>query len=87
MKRVNTTENLEKRMTDYEIDSNIDQIAEKLSEFGKVSVMLPAVEGKPSAVEVCYNGYVIRIKRGVPVEVPVPVYLLLKRSEKLVTVN
>lgn len=77
---MNTTS---KRLTDGEIDTCISQMGNNLSEFPKYTVSLPLSEGKPKSVEICYNGYVIRIKCGVNVEVPEPIYMLLKHSGKL----
>ncbi len=82
---MNTTENITKRLTDGEIDSTINTMGASLGNFPKYTIALPLVEGKPSSVEICYNGYVIRIKCGVSVEVPEPIYMLLKHSGKLQT--
>ena len=83
MKNINTTENLSKRLTDSEIDARISQIAELLGNCKKYTVCLPLIDGKPSTAEVCYNGYVIRIKCGVSVELPEPIYMLLRHSGRL----
>ncbi|MBP3348230.1 MAG: hypothetical protein J6L92_05665 [Clostridia bacterium] len=72
-----------KRLTDSQIDNAITRMGASLSDFPKYTVALPITEGKPTSVEVCYNGYVIRIKCGVSVEVPEPIYMLLKHSGKL----
>lgn len=77
---MNTTS---KRLTDGEIDTFISQMGDSLSNFPKRTIALPLSECKPSSVEICYNGYVIRIKCGVSVEVPEPIYMLLKHSGKL----
>ena len=63
----------------------IKSLCDSLSDLEKFkyTVALPITEGKPTSVEVCYNGYVIRIKCGVSVEVPEPIYMLLKHSGKL----
>lgn len=78
---MNNTEN--KRLTDGEIDTSISKMGSNLSDFPKYTVALPLSEGKPNSVEICYNGYVIRIKCGVSVDVPEPIYMLLKHSDKL----
>ena len=83
MKNINTTENLPKRLTDSEIDAGISQIAELLGNCKKYTVCLPLIDGKPSTAEVCYNGYVIRIKCGVSVVLPEPIYMLLRHSGRL----
>lgn len=83
MKQINTTENTTKRLTDGEIDAGIEQIAGLLGNCKKYTVCLPLVDGKPSTAEVCYNGYVIRIKCGVTVELPEPIYMLLKHSGRI----
>ncbi len=83
MKQINTTENMAKRLTDGEIDAGISQIAGLLGNCKKYTVCLPLIDGQPSTVEVCYNGYVIRIKCGVSVELPEPIYMLLKHSGRL----
>ena len=72
-----------KRLTDSQIDNAITRMGASLSDFPKYTAALPITEGKPTSVEVCYNGYVIRIKCGVSVEVPEPIYMLLKHSGKL----
>ncbi len=77
----NNTQN--KRLTDGEIDTCISQMGSNLSSFPKHTIALPLSEGQPSSVEICYNGYVIRIKCGVSVDVPEPIYMLLKHSGKL----
>lgn len=83
MTNINTTENIKNRLTDSQIDCGISQIAEELASYPKYTIALPIVEGKPSTVEVCYNGYVIRIKCGISVDVPEPIYMLLKHSDRL----
>ena len=83
MKKINTTENLSKRLTDGEIDAGISQMADILGSYKKYTVCLPLIEGKPSTAEVCYNGYVIRIKCGVSVDLPEPIYMLLRHAGKL----
>lgn len=72
-----------KRLTDGEIDTCISEMGSSLSNFPKRTIALPLKEGQPSSVEICYNGYVIRIKCGVSVNVPEPIYMLLKHSGKL----
>lgn len=83
MKNINTTENLSKRLTDGEIDAGISEIGGILGNYKKYTVCLPLIEGKPDTAEVCYNGYVIRIKCGVSVELPEPIYMLLRHSGRL----
>ncbi len=83
MKKINTTQNTAKRLTDGEIDAGISRVADILGNSPKYTVCLPLVEGKPSAAEICYNGYVIRIKCGVSVDVPEAIYMLLKQSGRI----
>ena len=82
---INTTTNITKRLTDGEIDTGISKMGDSLSGYKKYTVALPLIEGEAQTVEVCYNGYVIRIKRGVSVELPEPIYMLLLHSGKLAT--
>lgn len=82
---INTTTNTAKRLTDGEIDTVISKMGDSLASYNKYTVALPLTEGGASTVEVCYNGYVIRIKCGVSVELPEPIYMLLLHSGKLAT--
>ncbi len=80
MKTVNTTQNISNRLTDTQIDASLTDVAAKLADRTKYTVALPVVDTNSSAVEICYNGYVIRIKRGVSVDIPEPIYLLLRHT-------
>lgn len=83
MTTINTTQNISNRLTDSQIDNGITKVGSEIANSPKYTVALPLIEGKPSSVEVCYNGYVIRIKCGVSVDVPQEIYMLLKHSDKL----
>ncbi len=83
MKNINTTDSISKRLTDSEIDKGIQEIAKELADDIRYTVILPVIEGRPSTVELCCNGYVFRIQCGVSVEVPESVYLLLLQAGRL----
>ena len=52
----------------------------KLAKCKKVNVRIPKNEHNPHDVVVQINGYIFQIKRGVDVEVPVPVRDLLDKG-------
>lgn len=61
----------------------IKGMAAKLAKCKKVTIKVPIDKQNPkdTTVEVQINGYVFQIKRGVEVEVPLPVKKLLERGE------
>lgn len=82
-KNVNTSENINNRsaMTEGEIDKMIDKVGIDLKEYPKQTIIIPRVPGdKEEIIEVCLNGYVILIKKGVRVDLPEPIIEILQHA-------
>lgn len=83
-KVINTTTSVKKTISNADIDKMARDAGRILKGFPLVEVLIPKRENsKDDTVEVCYNGHMILMKRGVRAKVPKPIRQLLKQSEVL----
>jgi hypothetical protein len=81
-KVVNTTETMSRRVSNADIDKMARDAGRILKTFRTKKVTIPKLEdSKNDTLEVCYNGYNLLLKRGVPIVLPVPIIRMLKQSE------
>ncbi|MEA4898316.1 MAG: hypothetical protein VB067_02275 [Christensenellaceae bacterium] len=62
------------------IDRAFEQVAGALKKAPKARVKVPQAGGGDGVVELGYNGRMFLIKRGEPVELPVPLIEVLERA-------
>ena len=78
--KINTTENVSKRVSDSDMAAMVNKAAKTLKDFPVKEVKIPLFDRKNDVVEVCYNGYNMIIKRGVNVKLPTPIIRILQHS-------
>lgn len=66
--------------SDAEIDNLILDVEAYLKSCKKIPVRLPFKDSNDNVVEVGYNGFMMLIKCGESVEVPEPIFEILKNS-------
>lgn len=81
-KVVNTTKTMSQRVSNADLNKMARDAGRILKSFPKKKVTIPKLEdSKNDTLEVCYNGYNLLLKRGVPIVLPVPIIRMLKQSE------
>lgn len=78
--KVNTTQSVDKRVSDSDMEAMVNHAARMLKDFPVKEVKIPLLDRKNDVVEVCYNGYNMIIKRGVNVALPMPIVRILRHS-------
>jgi|GEM_PF-3578892 len=68
-------------LTNAEMDAISEETGAILKKEKSVQMIIPKIEGDAETVEVCINGYIYVIKRGVMVQVPKSVVDVLKHAK------